>query len=62
MKTRAKKLDLIRDSCAVEAFAVCFKRVDLVTLIQIKEAPGRAKDQEAIADLRVLLAERKTKQ
>jgi predicted nucleotidyltransferase len=53
--------DLLPNSFTVEAFGVRFKCVDLVTLIQIKEATGRAKDHEAIAELRVLLEER-TKQ
>ncbi|MBO0694586.1 MAG: hypothetical protein J2P56_00635, partial [Verrucomicrobia bacterium] len=35
--------------------------VDLPTLIRIKEAAGRPKDLEAIAELRVLLEESKKK-
>jgi predicted nucleotidyltransferase len=42
---------------AVEAFGVRFRCVDLPTLIQIKAAADRAKDREAIAELRVLLEE-----
>jgi predicted nucleotidyltransferase len=50
--------DLLRHSFDVEAFGVHFKCVDLPTLIRMKEAAGRAKDLEAIAELRVLLEER----
>ena len=46
----------------VEAFAVRFKCLDLPTLIRIKEAAGRRKDLEAIAELRVLLEESEKKQ
>ena len=49
--------DLLSHSFDVEAFGVRFKCVDLPTLIRIKEATGRAKDREAIAELRVLLEE-----
>jgi predicted nucleotidyltransferase len=49
--------DLLPHSFEVEAFAVRFKCVDLPTLIRIKEAAGRAKDREALAELRVLLEE-----
>jgi hypothetical protein len=49
--------DLLPHSVDVEAFGVRFKVVDLPTLIRIKEATGRAKDREAIAELRVLLEE-----
>jgi len=49
--------DLLRHSFEVEAFGVRFKCVDLPTLIRIKEAAGRAKDSEALAELRVLLEE-----
>jgi hypothetical protein len=45
----------------VEAFDVCFKCVDLPTLIRIKEAAGRPKDREAVAELRVLLEESEKK-
>jgi predicted nucleotidyltransferase len=41
----------------VEAFDVRFRVIDLPTLIRIKEAAGRAKDREAIAELRALLEE-----
>jgi len=41
---------------------VRFKCLDLPTLIRIKEAAGRRKDLEAIAELRVLLEEMKKKQ
>lgn len=54
--------DLLSHSFEVEAFAVCFKCIDLPTLIRIKEAAGRRKDQEAIAELRVLLEEIEKKQ
>jgi predicted nucleotidyltransferase len=54
--------DLLSHSFDVEAFGVQFKCVDLPTLIQIKEGAGRAKDQEAIAELRVLLEETEKKQ
>jgi predicted nucleotidyltransferase len=53
--------DLLRHSFDVEAFGVRFKCVDLPTLIRIKEAAGRAKDREAIAELRVLLEEKENK-
>jgi predicted nucleotidyltransferase len=49
--------DLLPHSFEVEAFGVRFKCVDLPTLIRIKEAAGRAKDREALAELRVLLEE-----
>ena len=48
---------LLPHSFGVEAFGVWFKCIDLPTLIRIKEAAGRAKDREAIAELRVLLQE-----
>jgi predicted nucleotidyltransferase len=48
---------LLSHSSEVEAFGVQFKCVDLGTLIRIKEAAGRPKDLEAIAELRVLLQE-----
>jgi predicted nucleotidyltransferase len=54
--------DLLPHSFDVDAFGVHFKCVDLPTLIRIKEAAGRRKDQEAIAELRVLLEETKRKQ
>ena len=49
--------DLLPHSFEVEAFGVRFKCIDLPTLIRIKEAAGRTKDREAIAELRVLLEE-----
>jgi predicted nucleotidyltransferase len=49
---------LLPHSCEVEAFGVSFKCIDLPTLIRIKEAAGRPKDREAVAELRVLLEER----
>ena len=52
---------LLSHSFEVEAFGVRFKCIDLPTLIRIKEAAGRRKDQEAIAELRVLLEETKKK-
>ena len=48
---------LLPRSFEVEAFGVHFKCIDLPTLIRIKEAAGRRKDLEAIAELRVLLEE-----
>lgn len=54
--------DLLPHSFEVEAFGVRFKCLDLPTLIRIKEAAGRRKDQEAIAELRVLLEEIEKKQ
>ena len=42
---------------SARAFTVRFKCIDLPTLIRIKEAAGRRKDLEAIAELRVLLEE-----
>ena len=49
--------DLLLHSLDIEAFGVHFKCVDLPTLIRIKEAAGRVKDREAIAELRILLQE-----
>ena len=49
--------NLLPHSVEVEAFDVRFRVIDLPTLIRIKEAAGRAKDREAIAELRVLLEE-----
>lgn len=49
--------DLLPHCFDVDAFDVRFKCVDLPTLIRIKEVAGRAKDREAIAELRVLLQE-----
>jgi len=54
--------DLVTHSFDVEAFSVRFRCIDLATLIRIKEAAGRAKDREAVAELRVLLEETKKKQ
>jgi hypothetical protein len=54
--------DLLPHSVDIEAFGVRFKCLDLPTLIRIKEAAGRQKDLEAIAELRVLLEEMKKKQ
>ncbi len=51
--------DVLPDSFDVEAFGVQFKCMDLPTLIRIKEAAGRPKDREALAELRVLLEEQK---
>jgi predicted nucleotidyltransferase len=53
---------LLPHSFEVEAFGIRFKCIDLPTLIRIKEAAGRRKDQEAIAELRVLLEEIEKKQ
>jgi predicted nucleotidyltransferase len=53
--------DLLPNSFDVEAFGQRFKCVDLPTLIRIKEAAGRIKDREAVAELRALLEERKRK-
>ena len=50
--------DLLPHSFDVEAFGIQFKCVDLPTLIRIKEAAGRIKDLEAIAELQALLEER----
>jgi hypothetical protein len=52
---------LLPRSFEVEAFTAHFKCIDLPTLIRIKEAAGRRKDFEAIAELRVLLEEIATK-
>jgi predicted nucleotidyltransferase len=49
---------LLPHSFEVDAFGVRFRCVDLPTLIRIKEAAGRLKDREAIAELRVLLQEK----
>jgi predicted nucleotidyltransferase len=53
--------DLLLHSFDVEAFGVRFKCLDLPTLIRIKEAAGRPKDREAVAELRVLLEESQKK-
>jgi hypothetical protein len=53
---------LLPHSFEVEAFGVHFKCIDVPTLIRIKEAAGRRKDLEAIAELRVLLEEIAKKQ
>ena len=53
--------DLLPHSFEVEAFGVCFKCIDLPTLIRIKEVAGRPKDREAVAELRVLLEESEKK-
>ena len=53
---------LLPHSFDVEAFGIRFKCIDLPTLIRIKEAAGRRKDLEAIAELRVLLEEVAKKQ
>ena len=53
---------LLPRSFEVEAFGVYFKCIGLPTLIRIKEAVGRRKDLEAIAELRVLLEEIERKQ
>jgi hypothetical protein len=53
--------DLLPHSFDVDAFGVRFKCVDLPTLIRIKEAAGRSKDREAVAELRVLLEESEKK-
>ena|SRR6476659_7765533 len=53
---------LLPHSFELEAFGIRFKCIDLPTLIRIKEAPGRRKDLEAIAELRVLLEEIDKKQ
>ena len=49
--------DLLPHSVEIEAFGERFRCVDLPTLIHIKAAAGRAKDREALAELRVLLEE-----
>ena len=54
--------DLLPHSFEVEAFGVRFKCIDLPTLIRIKEAAGRSKDREAVAELRVLLEESQKKE
>ena len=53
---------LLPHSFELEAFTIRFKCIDLPTLIRIKEAAGRRKDLEAIAELRVLLEEIEKKQ
>jgi hypothetical protein len=54
--------DLLPHSFEIEAFGVRFKCIDLPTLIRIKEAAGRPKDREALAELRVLLEESEERQ
>jgi predicted nucleotidyltransferase len=54
--------DLLPHSLELEAFSVRFKCIDLPTLIRIKEAAGRSKDREAVAELRVLLEESQKKE
>jgi predicted nucleotidyltransferase len=53
--------DLLPHSFEVDAFGVRFNCINLPTLIRIKEAVGRPKDREAIAELRVLLEENEKK-
>ena len=53
---------LLPHSFEIEAFSIRFRCIDLPTLIRIKKAAGRRKDQEAIAELRVLLEEIEKKQ
>ncbi len=53
--------DLLPHSFEVDAFGVRFKCIDLPTLIHIKEAAGRPKDYEAVAELRVLWEESQKK-
>ena len=53
--------DLLPHSFEVDAFGVRFKCIGLPTLIHIKEAAGRPKDYEAVAELRVLLEESQKK-
>src|SRR5207247_7333451 len=53
---------LLPRSFEVEAFGVHFRCLDLPTLIRIKEAAGRPKDREAVAELRVLLEESQKKE
>ncbi len=48
---------LLPHSFEVEAFGIRFRCIDLPTLIRIKEAAGRRKDFQAIAELKVLLEE-----
>jgi predicted nucleotidyltransferase len=50
------------DFILIGGFGIRFKCIDLPTLIRIKEAAGRRKDLEAIAELRVLLEEIDEKQ
>jgi predicted nucleotidyltransferase len=54
--------DLLPRCLEVDAFGVRFKCLDLPSLIRIKEATGRPKDREAIAELRALLEESAKKQ
>ena len=54
--------DLLSHSFEFKAFGVRFKCLNLPTLIRIKEAAGRPKDCEAIAELRVLLEETEHRQ
>jgi len=54
--------DLLAHSFDVDALGVRFKCIDLPTLIRIKEAAGRPKDREAVAELRILLEESEKKQ
>ena len=53
---------LLPYSLDVEAFGVRFKCIDLPILIRIKEAAGRRKDMESIAELHVPLEEIEKKQ
>jgi hypothetical protein len=52
--------DPLPSSGEVVAFAVNCRRVDLEKLIHLKRAAGRPKDLEAIAELEVLLEERRS--
>ena len=48
---------------SMSKLSICVSNgIDLPTLIRIKEAAGRPKDREAIAELRVLLQETEQKQ
>lgn len=50
---------LLPHTIEVEAFGVSCKCVSLERLIQLKRAAGRPKDLESIAELQVLLAEKR---
>jgi len=51
--------ELLPHTVEVEAFGVKLKCVDLPTLIKLKQAAGRPKDFESLAELEALLKERR---
>ncbi len=50
--------DLLPHTLEVEAYGLCCRCLDLETLIRVKQAAGRPRDFEAIAELHVIREER----